>query len=201
MKKCLIVFLMLALVTSFVFADVISGLTNANNKATTNLELNLDGDAYQIGFSTNPNFTSASSINLEEVIDISAGTVRLNVQTFYFFYKAITDDPNVMFQISVTPMYLNATKPEDTDTEKDKKTINFTVNINQTAVWNGATFSDTLATNGTASSTPSKLKADTFKDYLTNGIAGVVISSGEALEGKIPGSYTGTITVTLSSTS
>ena len=90
MKKCLIFFLMLALVTSFVFAAVSSGLKDTNNKAaTTNLVLDLDGDAYQIGFSTNPNFTSASSINLEEVIDISAGTVRLNVQTFYFFYNLL----------------------------------------------------------------------------------------------------------------
>ena len=59
--------------------------------------------------------------------------------------------------------------------------------------------SQTLDTKTSTDSTACLIKDDSFKNYLTNGIAGIVISSSEALEGKIPGNYKGTITVTMKS--
>lgn len=201
MKKCLIVFLMLALVTSFVFAAVSSGLTDTNNKATTNLVLDLDGDAYQIGFSESyDDYTHVNSIDLIETIDNSAMTVSLQQKVFYLFYKAITDDPSVTFKVAISPLYLDGTTSEDAS-----KRIDYKAEITKKNIWNGANFSSiSLETTGktTDESTPVFLKnneeGSKFSQYYATGIAEVVISSTVNLGTKTPGTYKGTITVTLS---
>ena len=200
MKKCLIVFLMLALVTSFVFATVSSGLTNENNKATTDLELNLDGDAYLFGFSESDNdYTHVNSIDLSETINNSAMTVSLQQKDFYLFYKAITDDPSVAFKVSISPLYLNGTTSDDAS-----KRIDYKAEITKTNIWNGANFSSiSLETTGenTDESISVLLKnneeGNKFSQYYATGIAKVVISSTVDLGTKTPGTYKGTITVTL----
>ena len=203
MKKCLIVFLMLALVTSFVFAAVSSGLTEENNKATTNLKLALDGDEYLFGFSSNADYSSDTQIQLAESVNISDGTVSLVDKTFYFFYKAITDDSNVKFTINVTPLYLGGTAPSGTDEEKAKKTIHYTVEFDtDTYTWNGDDITPVkLDTSGTSCTSAILIKSSTHDIYLTEGIAEINLSSNNALQNKVPGEYVGTITVTLSSTS
>ena len=194
MKKLFVITMMVLIISSLTFAESTIG-----NESST-LSLSLDGDEYRFGFSLSPDFTSADNIPLDEVIDIEAGTVRLGVKTFYFFYKAVTDDSTVNFTIKVTPMYPNGIEPTtESDDEKANQTIHYTANINQTSVWNGALLSQTLDTKTSTDSTACLIKDDSFKNYLTNGIAGIVISSSEALEGKIPGNYKGTITVTMKS--
>lgn len=199
MKKITLIILVIIFASGLLFAD--AGLSNTDNKSS-NLKLNLDADAYITGFSVSGSSLShASEIELLESINSVNMTVSLVEKDFYFFYKAITDESGVKFQIEVTPMYQGGTAPTGNDVEKAKKTINYTATITPTDVWNGEPISGNISLNTTTSSTTSSkylLKASGYDKYLTQGIARVVISSTEELGGKVPGNYTGTIKVTLS---
>ena len=199
MKKIIIVLFLFLVGLNFVFADE-SGLL-PTDKSTT-LTLQLDGDKYLVGFSEENDFTHDTEISFSETIDESTMTVRLVKKKFYFFYKAITDESNVNFQIEVTPMYQGGSAPTGTDDEKAKKTINYTAIITPTAVWNGQSTSGNISLDTISSTTSSKylLKASGYDKYFTEGIAKVVISSTDELGNKVPGNYTGTIKVTLSAT-
>lgn len=198
MKKITLIILVIIFASGLLFAD--AGLLNTDNKSS-NLKLNLDTDAYITGFSeSDSSLSHASEIVLSERINNVNMTVSLEEKGFYFFYKAITDESGVKFQIEVTPMYQGGTAPTGTDDEKAKRTINYTATITPTDVWNGEPTSGKISLNTTSTTTSSKylLKASGYDQYLTQGIARVVISSTEELGGKVPGSYTGTIKVTLS---
>ena len=200
MKKITLIILVIIFASGLLFAD--AGLLNTDNKSS-NLKLNLDTDAYITGFSeSDSSLSHASEIVLSERINNVNMTVSLKEKSFYFFYKAITDESGVKFQIEVTPMYQGGTAPTGTDDEKAKRTINYTATITPTDVWNGEPTSGKISLNTTSTTTSSKylLKASGYDQYLTQGIARVVISSTEELGGKVPGSYTGTIKVTLSAT-
>lgn len=198
MKKLFVITIVLLFAFSFVFAEEEVTVTTIDSKTST-LSLSLDGDAYKFGFSLSQDFNNADNIPLDEVIDINAGTVRLEEKTFYFFYKAITDASNVTFVISVTPMYLDGAEPENTDELKNNKTINYTAAIQKTGTWDGLeNFSSALNTSSNATTTPSLIKRDSNK-YFANGLAQITISSLDELEHKVPGNYRGTITVTLQS--
>lgn len=200
MKKITLIILVIIFASGLLFAD--AGLLNTDNKSS-NLKLNLDTDAYITGFSeSDSSLSHASEIVLSGRINNVNMTVSLEEKVFYFFYKAITDESGVKFQIEVTPMYQGGTAPTGTDDEKAKRTINYTATITPTDVWNGEPTSGKISLNTTSTTTSSKylLKASGYDQYLTQGIARVVISSTEELGGKVPGSYTGTIKVTLSAT-
>lgn len=203
MKKITLIILVIIFTSGLLFAD--AGLSNTDNKSS-NLKLNLDADAYITGFSlSDSSLSHASEIELSESINNVNMTVSLEEKVFYFFYKAITDESGVKFQIEVTPMYQGGTAPTGTDDEeKAKKTINYTATITPKNVWNGEPTSGNISLNTTTSSstTSSKylLKASGYDKYLTQGIARVVINSTEDLGEKVPGNYTGTIKVTLSAT-
>lgn len=199
MKKIILTILVIILASGLLFAD--AGLVSNDNKSS-NLKLTLEGDAYKTGFSeSDSNYTHLNEIKLSEDIDTTDMAVSLVEKGFYFFYKAITDDANVKFKITVTPMYLGGTAPTTgSDTDKANRTIHFTANIIPTDIWNGETISGgiSLDTKGTSESSLYLLKATTFSQYLAKGVARVVIKSTEKLEEKVPGNYTGTIKVTLS---
>ena len=200
MKRTITFILVTIYAIGLLFAE--ADLSDSDNK-TSNLKLNLDADAYITGFSVSDSSLShASEIVLSERINNVNMTVSLEEKGFYFFYKAITDESGVKFQIEVTPMYQGGTAPTGTDDEKAKRTINYTATITPTDVWNGEPTSGKISLNTTSTTTSSKylLKASGYDQYLTQGIARVVISSTEELGGKVPGSYTGTIKVTLSAT-
>ena len=98
-------------------------------------------------------------------------------------------------------MYLGGTAPTTgSEIDKANRTIHFTADITPTDIWNGETISGgiSLDTRGTLESSLFLLKATTFSQYLTKGVARVVIKSTEKLENKVPGIYSGTIKVTLS---
>lgn len=195
MKKTIVILLLIVTGLCFAFATVQSGLSKDDNKTTT-LSLQLDGDKYSVGFSETENdFTHDTVISFSENIDGSAMTVRLEEKGFYFFYKAITDDPNVKFKITVTPFYLDGTQVDDTT-----KTINYIARINKTDVWDGQDVSIELNTATVKESNAFMLK-QSGSNYLAKGIASVVISSTDELEAKKSGTYTGTIKVTLQSES
>ena len=199
MKRTITFILVTIYAIGLLFAE--ANLSDSDNK-TSNLKLNLDADAYITGFSVSDSSLShASEIKLSESINNVNMTVSLEEKGFYFFYKAITDDANVKFKITVTPMYLGGTAPTTgSDTDKANRTIHFTANIIPTDIWNGETISGgiSLDTKGTSESSLYLLKATTFSQYLAKGVARVVIKSTEKLEEKVPGNYTGTIKVTLS---
>ena len=200
MKRTITFILTTICAIGLLFAE--AGLSVNDNK-TSNLKLNLDADAYITGFSkSDSSLSHASAIVLSEDINNDNMTVSLVEKEFYFFYKAITDESNVKFQIEVTPMYHAGTAPTGTDDEKAKKTINYTATITPTAVWNGEPTSGNISLNTISSTTSSKylLKASGYDKYFTQGIAKVVISSTDELGNKVPGNYTGTIKVTLSAT-
>ncbi len=195
MKKTIILLFLFLVGLNFVFAAVESGLVPEDNKSTT-LTLNLDGDAYLVGFSeTEGDFNHQDYIALSESINEAAMTVSLKEKVFYFFYLAITD-ANVSFEIEVTPLYLGGTKVPDDNSRK----IDYTATITKTVVWNGGDVTNsTLNTSGTKVSGPCNLKGSSYTNYFATGIARVVISSSENLGGKVPGAYSGTIKVTLQS--
>lgn len=208
MKKTIIVLFLFLVGLNIVFADesglvesdnestIESGLTKIDNKSTT-LTLSLDKDKYLVGFSETENFTHQGSIALSSgSIDKNATTVSLEGKTFYFFYKAITDDPNVKFQIAVTPLYLDGTVVTD-----DSKKIDYTADITPEDVWNGGDVTTShLDTSGTTVTNTCNLKGSGYTNkYFVTGIAKVVISSNANLGSKVPGAYSGTITVTLQS--
>ena len=194
MKKTIVILLLIVTGLCFAFATVQSGLSESDNKTTT-LSLQLDGDKYSVGFSETENdFTHDSVISFSENIDGSAMTVRLVEKEFYFFYKAITDDPNVGFKITVTPFYLDGTQVDD-----PSKRIDYTATINKTNVWEGQVVSSVVLDTATDSESDVYKLKQSGSNYLAKGIASVVISSTDELEAKKSGTYTGTIKVTLQS--
>lgn len=201
MKKTIIVLFLFLVGLNLVFgAD--AGLAENDNQST-NLTLNLDGDAYLVGFSkTKDNLTHQVSIDLSESIDENAMTVKLVDKEFYSFYKAITDDADVKFKIAVTPLYLGGTEVPDDDSKK----IDYTATITKTNKWDGESFesfplnaSDISNTSDIIVSDDYNLKSDNHTIYLATGIASVDISSNANLGEKVPGRYSGTIKVTLQS--
>lgn len=196
MKKTIIVLFLFLVGLNFVSADE-SGLVEIGGSKSTTLTLSLEEDKYLVGFSeTENNFIKQDNIALSESINETAMTVSLVEKGFYFFYKAITDDPNVSFKIAVTPLYLGGTVVQD-----DSRKIDYTATITQTTVWNGdEKDSFTLNTSGTKESDACKLKkTNSYTNYFAKGVASVVIRSTEDLGSKVPGTYRGTITVTLQS--
>ena len=193
MKKTIVILLLIVTGLCFAFATVQSGLSESDNKTTT-LSLQLDGDKYSVGFSDENDFTHDSVISFSENIDGSAMTVRLVEKEFYFFYKAITDDPNVGFIITVTPFYLDGTQVDDPSNR-----IDYTATINKTNVWEGQVVSSVVLDTATDSESDVYKLKQSGSNYLAKGIASVVISSTDELEAKKSGTYTGTIKVTLQS--
>ena len=196
MKKTIIVLFLFLVGLNFVFAAE-SGLNESNNKSSTTLTLSLDEDKYLVGFSeTESDFTHKGTITLSSgSIDKNTTTVSLERKTFYFFYKAITDDPNVKFQIAVTPLYLDGKVVTD-----DSKKIDYTADITPEDVWNGGDVTTShLDTSGTTTETTCMLKGSNYTNYYAEGVASVVIKSTEDLGKKAPGTYSGTIKVTLQS--
>lgn len=195
MKKTIIVLFLFLVGLSFIFAAD-AGLAESDNKSTT-LTLSLDKDKYLVGFSETENYTHQSDIELSESIGDTM-TVKLVDETFYFFYKAITD-ASVSFKIAVTPLFLDGRVVTDVS-----KKINYTADITpENNVWNGGNFTtshlDTSGTSGTATETTCMLKGSNYTNYYAEGVARVVIKSTEDLGEKVPGTYKGTITVTLQS--
>ena len=197
MKKTIIVLFLFLVGLNFVFAAE-SGLNESNNKSSTTLTLSLDKDKYLVGFSKkNDDLAHEETITLSESIE-NTMTVKLVDETFYFFYKAITD-ASVSFKIAVTPLYFNGTEVTDVS-----KKINYTADITpENNVWNGGNFTnshlDTSGTSGTTTETTCMLKGSNYTNYYAEGVASVVIKSTENLGEKVPGRYSGTITVTLQS--
>ena len=197
MKKTIIVLFLFLVGLNFVFAAE-SGLNESNNKSSTTLTLSLDEDKYLVGFSeTESDFTHKGTITLSSgSIDKNTTTVSLEGKTFYFFYKAITD-ASVSFKIAVTPLYFNGTKVTDDDSKKIDYTATITKINNK---WNGADVTPSkLDTKGTTETNTCNLKGNNYTNYFATGIARVVISSNANLGSKVPGAYSGTITVTLQS--
>ena len=194
MKKTIIVLFLFLVGLNFVFAAE-SGLNESNNKSSTTLTLSLDKDKYLVGFSKkNDNLAHEETITLSESIE-NTMTVKLVDETFYFFYKAITD-ASVSFKIAVTPLYFNGTEVTDVS-----KKINYTATITKiNNKWNGADVTPSeLDTKGTTETNTCNLKGSDYTNYFAAGIARVVIKSTENLGEKVPGTYKGTITVTLQS--
>ena len=197
MKRLFAILLVILFACGLIFAD--AGLEGSDNK-TSNLTLTLDGDAYSVGFSrSKTNYTHLPSIELSENISTGDMTVCLANDTFYFFYKAITEASNVAFKISVSPLYWNNTQTSDTS-----KTINYQATIVSTSEWDGNACSINLRTSDVVESGPIMLKNNSvgseFVQYFAKGVAEVSITSSENLGTKVPGSYTGSITVTLVTT-
>lgn len=196
MKKTIIVLFLFLVGLNFVFAAE-SGLNESNNKSSTTLTLSLDKDKYLVGFSeTESDFTHKGTITLSSgSIDKNSTTVSLEEKGFYFFYKAITD-ASVSFKIAVTPLYFNGTEVTDVS-----KKINYTATITKiNNKWNGADVTPSeLDTKGTTETNTCNLKGSDYTNYFAAGIARVVIKSTENLGEKVPGTYKGTITVTLQS--
>ena len=197
MKKIIIVLFLFLIGLNFVFAAE-SGLNESNNKSSTTLTLSLDKDKYLVGFSeTESDFTHKGTITLSSgSIDKNTTTVSLEGKTFYFFYKAITD-ASVSFKIAVTPLYFNGTKV----TNDDSKKIDYTATITKiNNKWNGADVTPSkLDTKGTTETNTCNLKGNNYTNYFATGIAEVVINSTDDLGKKAPGTYSGTIKVTLQS--
>ena len=196
MKKTIIVLFLFLVGLNFVFAAE-SGLNESNNKSSTTLTLSLDKDKYLVGFSKkNDDLAHEETITLSESIE-NTMTVKLVDETFYFFYKAITD-ASVSFKIAVTPLYFNGTKVTDDDSKKIDYTATITKINNK---WNGADVTPSkLDTKGTTETNTCNLKGSGYTNkYFVTGIAKVVISSNANLGSKVPGAYSGTITVTLQS--
>ena len=197
MKKTIIVLFLFLVGLNFVFAAE-SGLNESNNKSSTTLTLSLDKDKYLVGFSeTESDFTHKGTITLSSgSIDKNTTTVSLNETRFYFFYKAITD-ASVSFKIAVTPLYFNVTKVTDDDSKKIDYTATITKINNK---WNGADVTPSkLDTKGTTETNTCNLKGNNYTNYFATGIAEVVINSTDDLGKKAPGTYSGTIKVTLQS--
>ena len=197
MKKTIIVLFLFLVGLNFVFAAE-SGLNESNNKSSTTLTLSLDKDKYLVGFSeTESDFTHKGTITLSSgSIDKNTTTVSLERKTFYFFYKAITD-ASVSFKIAVTPLYFNGTKVTDDDSKKIDYTATITKINNK---WNGADVTPSkLDTKGTTETNTCNLKGNNYTNYFATGIAEVVINSTDDLGKKAPGTYSGTIKVTLQS--
>ena len=197
MKKTIIVLFLFLVGLNFVFAAE-SGLNESNNKSSTTLTLSLDKDKYLVGFSeTESDFTHKGTITLSSgSIDKNTTTVSLNETRFYFFYKAITD-ASVSFKIAVTPLYFNGTKVTDDDSKKIDYTATITKINNK---WNGADVTPSkLDTKGTTETNTCNLKGNNYTNYFATGIAEVVINSTDDLGKKAPGTYSGTIKVTLQS--
>ena len=203
MKKTIIVLFLFLVGLNIVFADesglvendnestIDSGLVENDNKSTT-LTLSLDKDKYLVGFSeTENNFIKQDNIALSESINETAMTVSLEPKTFYFFYKAITD-ASVSFKIAVTPLCLEG--------DASKK-IDYTATITKiNNKWNGADVTPSeLDTKGTTETNTCNLKGSGYTNYFATGIAEVVINSTDDLGKKAPGTYSGTIKVTLQS--
>ena len=197
MKKIIIVLFLFLIGLNFVFAAE-SGLNESNNKSSTTLTLSLDEDKYLVGFSeTESDFTHKGTITLSSgSIDKNTTTVSLNETRFYFFYKAITD-ASVSFKIAVTPLYFNGTEV----TNDDSKKIDYTATITKiNNKWNGADVTPSkLDTKGTTETNTCNLKGNNYTNYFATGIAEVVINSTDDLGKKAPGTYSGTIKVTLQS--
>ena len=198
MKKTIIVLFLFLVGLNFVFAAE-SGLNESNNKSSTTLTLSLDEDKYLVGFSeTESDFTHKGTITLSSgSIDKNTTTVSLERKTFYFFYKAITD-ASVSFKIAVTPLYFNGTEVTNDDSKKIDYTATITkINNN----WNGADVTPSeLDTKGTTETNTCNLKGSGYTNkYFVTGIAKVVINSTDDLGKKAPGTYKGTIKVTLQS--
>ena len=197
MKKTIIVLFLFLVGLNFVFAAE-SGLNESNNKSSTTLTLSLDKDKYLVGFSeTESDFTHKGTITLSSgSIDKNTTTVSLEGKTFYFFYKAITD-ASVSFKIAVTPLYFNGTEV----TNDDSKKIDYTATITKiNNKWNGADVTPSkLDTKGTTETNTCNLKGNNYTNYFATGIAEVVINSTDDLGKKAPGTYSGTIKVTLQS--
>ena len=197
MKKTIIVLFLFLVGLNFVFAAE-SGLNESNNKSSTTLTLSLDKDKYLVGFSeTESDFTHKGTITLSSgSIDKNTTTVSLEGKTFYFFYKAITD-ASVSFKIAVTPLYFNGTEVTDDDSKKIDYTATITKINNK---WNGADVTPSkLDTKGTTETNTCNLKGSNYTNYFATGIAEVVINSTDDLGKKAPGTYSGTIKVTLQS--
>ena len=197
MKKIIIVLFLFLIGLNFVFAAE-SGLNESNNKSSTTLTLSLDKDKYLVGFSeTESDFTHKGTITLSSgSIDKNTTTVSLEGKTFYFFYKAITD-ASVSFKIAVTPLYFNGTEVTNDDSKKIDYTAT-TTKINNK--WNGADVTPSkLDTKGTTETNTCNLKGNNYTNYFATGIAEVVINSTDDLGKKAPGTYSGTIKVTLQS--
>ena len=197
MKKTIIVLFLFLVGLNFVFAAE-SGLNESNNKSSTTLTLSLDEDKYLVGFSeTESDFTHKGTITLSSgSIDKNTTTVSLERKTFYFFYKAITD-ASVSFKIAVTPLYFNGIEVTDDDSKKIDYTATITKINNK---WNGADVTPSkLDTKGTTETNTCNLKGSNYTNYFATGIAEVVINSTDDLGKKAPGTYSGTITVTLQS--
>ena len=194
MKKTIIVLFLFLVGLNFVFAAE-SGLNESNNKSSTTLTLSLDKDKYLVGFSKkNDDLAHEETITLSESIE-NTMTVKLVDETFYFFYKAITD-ASVSFKIAVTPLYFNGTEVTDVS-----KKINYTATITKiNNKWNGADVTPSkLDTKGTTETNTCNLKGNNYTNYFATGIAEVVINSTDDLGKKAPGTYSGTIKVTLQS--
>ena len=198
MKKTIIVLFLFLVGLNFVFAAE-SGLNESNNKSSTTLTLSLDKDKYLVGISKkNDDLAHEETITLSESIE-NTMTVKLVDETFYFFYKAITD-ASVSFKIAVTPLSLDETE-KVTEAPADRKKIHYTADITpENNVWNGGNFTNShLDTSGTTTETTCMLKGSNYTNYYAEGVASVVIKSTENLGEKVPGRYSGTITVTLQS--
>lgn len=193
MKKIIALSVILTLVLSLCFATATSN--RVNEGATTQLELGLNQDDYYFGFASDTsetpldgNFALRSTIKENKTVSLISGT-------FYFFYYAITDDPNVNCTLTfTTPLYLDG----DTSHGEDKM-INYSATLNSNlGKWDGESLSNIVLTPKTnAPATVTFDVRNSSKKYRSQGLCSITITSDDDLGTKNYGSYHSTVVLTV----
>lgn len=192
MKK----FLLLILLMNIIFCVNAISLT----PVSATLQYVLEENAYYFGFAANESAAIAKTDAYETATyTLVKNSTGLNLTrgslTFCFYWKVLTGEK---LQIALTSSGPLTKKDVASPTTAQK--INYTVSGSQSTTigwWNGGTLGGSIDTSTSSNSISTLLKAANYTAIYTQGICNLTVSTTEDVKTKEYGTYTSTLTLTI----
>lgn len=192
MKK----FLLLILLMNIIFCVNAISLT----PVSATLQYTLTDTEYLFGFAANEaaaiDKTGAYSTTTYELTKNSTGlNLTSGSLTFCFYWKVLTGETLQIALTSSGPLTM-----KDVASPTTAQKINYTVSGSQSTTrgwWNGGPLSGSIDTSTSSNSISTLLKAAGYTAIYTKGICNLTVSTTEDVKTKEYGTYTSTLTLTI----
>ena len=192
MKK----FLLLILLMNIIFCVNAISLT----PVSATLQYVLEENAYYFGFAANESAAIAKTDAYETATyTLVKNSTGLNLTsgslTFCFYWKVLTGEKLQIALTSSGPLTKKAVASPAT-----AQKINYTVSGSQSTTsgwWDGGPLSGSIDTSTSSNSISTLLKAANYKAIYTKGICNLTVSTTEDVKTKEYGTYTSTLTLTI----
>lgn len=192
MKK----FLLLILLMNIIFCVNAISLT----PVSATLQYVLEENAYYFGFAANESAAIAKTDAYETATyTLVKNSTGLNLTsgslTFCFYWKVLTGEKLQIALTSSGPLTKKAVASPAT-----AQKINYTVSGSQSTTsgwWDGGPLSGSIDTSTSSNSISTLLKAEDYTAIYTKGICNLTVSTTEDVKTKEYGTYTSTLTLTI----